>query len=178
MNPTVGDIVFSATSAGLEMRARVSRVDQDEYWVELELQGSPEAAAWTPPKATDNFETFAFGAWLDGSGLPVWFGDMDGDGKPELLAPIPKGDLSPTVYRIFRWTGEELLFLRKRALLWVRETEFEWAHLPDPDQDVAWIEGIDGTRADVFELRGSQANRATVEIEPWADGFRVIKNDS
>lgn len=169
----VGDIVFRAEYAGITITARVSEVEEDEYTAELELEGSRSASEWQANTVTDNFDAFAFGAWLEGPGLPVYWGDIDDDGKPELLAPLPKGDLSPPLFRIFRWTGEDLLFLKKRALLSVGDGKFEWTALGDEAVEADWIETFQDGKAEVFSLRDGALNRSLIDFKPLKDGIRA-----
>lgn len=172
----VGDVVFRETFESLEMKAIVSRMEDDEYWVDLELSGSEEAEEWEPEEATESSEIYAFGCWFDGPGLPVYWGDIDGDGKPELLAPVPKADLSPPLFRIFRWTGEELLFLRKRALIQDSEGEFVWSELDLDRSEQVWIERFEAGKAEIVTLREDAVKRDMFPVEPVKDGFKVSKS--
>lgn len=170
----VGDVVFQAEHNGISVLARVSKVESDEYWAELEFSGNPEAEKWKAEVTSDSMDVYAFGVWMDGSGLPVYFGDIDGNGKPELLATVPKGDLSPTTFRIFRWTGDNLLFVKKRSLVSL-DGEFHWVQLKEETSAGPWIERFepDG-RAEILALNGEDLQRETVAVEPTAQGFRRV----
>lgn len=170
----VGDTVFSAEDSGISVTARVTRVEEDEYWAELCLSGSGSAEEWTPNTVTDNFDVFAFGVWMDGPGLPVWWGDIDGDGKPELLAPLPKGDLSPPTFRILRWTGEDLLFLRKRALVSVGDGKFEWTQLGEDEVQEDWVESFSEGKAEVLSLGGGYLKRELISFVPTQNGIQRV----
>lgn len=168
----VGDTVFSDETGDISVTARVSKVEDDEYWAELELKGSRSAEAWQASTVTDNFDAFAFGVWMDGPGLPVYWGDIDGDGKPELLAPLPKGDLSPPIFRIFRWTGEDLLFLKKRALVSVGSGKFEWSTPGDDSVETDWVENFEDGKAEVLSLKDGYLKRELVAFKPLKDGIQ------
>ena len=168
----VGDVVYTAQHEGITVTATVSRVEEGEYWAELQLKGSRSAEEWQANAVTDNFDAFAFGVWMDGPGLPVYWGDIDADGKPELLAPPPKGDLSPPLFRIFRWTGEDLLFLKKRALLAVGDGKFEWATLGEESVEADWIESFPDGKAEVLSLREGHLKRELIDFQPGKDGIR------
>lgn len=168
----VGDSVFASNWEGLELTATVVKVEDEEFWVEVSLAGTHAAKEWEAGEVSSNFDTFAFGAWNEGPGLPIWWGDLDGDGKPELLAPCPKGDLSPPLFRIFRWTGDDLLFLQKRMLVSDDAEEFVWAKLDDDEASSIWIESFSGDRAEVLTLGASELRRDFITVEPTLDGFR------
>ncbi len=63
---------------------------------------------WTSPDTTDAAQPLAFGSWDSGTSLPVALGDIDGDGRMELIVSAPQKEVTPTQYRVFRWTGTEL----------------------------------------------------------------------
>jgi hypothetical protein len=63
---------------------------------------------WASPRVRDAEHQMAFGSWDFGSSLPEALADIDGDGKLELLVPAAQSDVSPTQYRIYRWTGRAL----------------------------------------------------------------------
>jgi hypothetical protein len=172
----VGDIVFKAESGGFTVTAIVAKVDDEGFFTALKVDGE-SGESWLSDPTTDPFETFAFGVWLDGSGLPVWWGDMDGDGKPELMAPVPKGDLSPTLFRVFRWTGDNLLFLRKRALLGGDDGTFHWAQVEDDMTDGVWVDSFVDGQAEVVSMHGDEVERLTCKVECSSDGFVVNKGN-
>ena len=82
----VGDVVYTAQHEKITVTATVSKVEEGEYWAELQLAGSRSAEEWHANAVTDNFDAFAFGVWMDGPGLPVFWGDIDADGKPTKAA--------------------------------------------------------------------------------------------
>ena len=170
----IGDVVFQGEFEELSLIARVSQVENDEFWATLELKGSPAAEGWQADSVNDNFDVFAFGIWMDGPGLPVWWGDLDLDGKPELLAPLPKGDLSPTVFRIFRWTGEDLLFLKKRVLIEDAKGHFQWTPPGDEAEEATWVETFVQGRAEVFSSKGGKLSRELLDLAPSKTGFQQV----
>lgn len=170
----IGDVVFQGEFEKLSLVTRVSKVESDEFWATLEIKGAPAAENWRAETVNDNFDVFAFGIWMDGPGLPVWWGDLDLDGKPELLAPLPKGDLSPTVFRIFRWTGEDLLFLKKRVLLEDTEGHFQWTQPGDEAEEATWVETFVQGRAEVLSSKGGELSRELLDLEPSKTGFKRV----
>jgi hypothetical protein len=172
----VGDTVFSAQDGDISVTAKVTRFEDDEYWAELQFMGTHSAEEWHANTVNDNFDVFAFGVWMDGPGLPVWWGDIDGDGKPELLAPLPKGDLSPPIFRIFRWTGEDLLFLKKRALVSAGKGTFAWAQLGDEAVETDWVESFENGRAEVLSLKDGHLERELIDFKPTKEGIQRTGN--
>ena len=173
--PKIGDSVFTGQFEDIAVSATVNKLVGDEYWAEIRLSGTPAAAEWQADSVNDNFDVFAFGVWFDGPGLPVWWGDIDSDGKPELLAPLPKGDVSPPIFRIFRWTGDDLLFLKKRTLVESGEGRFEWSR-PDAEMvDGAWVDGFSEGKVEVVSLREGKVDRRTVDFKPTKEGIELAK---
>lgn len=153
--------------------AIVRESSEHGYFASLTVRENNDSK-WHSEECRDPSETFAFGSWFDGSGLPVFWGDIDQDGKPELLAPLPKADLSPTVYRIFRWTGEELLFLKKRCLVGVDDNRFHWTAPEVTPDECTWIDHFYQNRnVEVVKLTSSDVSRGNVTVEPTKDGFRI-----
>lgn len=171
--PKLGDEVFSATWNDLTASCVVATFDEEGYYCQLVISDS-SGPLWKSEPATDPFESTAFGSWFDGCGIPEWFGDLDNDGKPELLAPVPKGDLSPTIYRTFRWTGGEMLFLRKRALLEDEQVEesFVWGQISDEYTDGVWIEHFNDGRGEVVSMLEGVVRSKKIRLKPSANGFK------
>lgn len=162
----LGQTVFSRGPAS----AVVSNIDDMGYFVTVKIDG------YSSPQVSDNHDPFAFGAWFDGVGLPEWFGDLDGDQQPELLAAVPKADVSPTRFRVFRWTGSELNHLRTAALVRREDGVFAWNPEPSLSDGLSWIETFkENAQAEVSTFNLGTLHKTTAPVEAVADGFRPIK---
>ncbi len=78
----------------------LKRLGEQARLVVLDSQGR---TLWEAPRT----ELFMFGGPLDGGDLQA-AGDLDGDKSIDLVGTYQKGDVSPTRFRWFRWTGSEL----------------------------------------------------------------------
>lgn len=175
--PKVGEKVFESQYKEWTLTANITRTNDEGFFARVSLMNGKEVK-WQSEQADDNYETFAFGVWYDGPGLPVYWGDVDDDGKPEMLAPVPKGDLYPAFFRVFRWTGDEMLYLNKRALMRQPDGRFAWT-LPGEETDEGeWIDSFapDG-QAQVVKLVGQDSTQKTVSVKPDDQGFLVLVGD-
>ena len=93
------------------------RVSSEEYWGQLTVWDSSGKVLWKAPQAKNADEALAFGAWNYGVSSIELVGDIDGDGKVELLAPQPQSDVRPPTFRIFRWTGSAFAPVARKQLL-------------------------------------------------------------
>lgn len=171
----VGDIVFTAERDGVVAEASVSRVVDEGFFAEVSIKKGGEVL-WESGYVAESHETFAFGTWFDGSGLPVIWSDIDEDGKLELVAPTPKGDLSPTVFRVYRWTGEELVFVKRRSLIQNEQgTGFRWASWDEIPDECVWLDSVDRSgEAERVSLGNSgTVTRDKIQVELAESGFKV-----
>lgn len=167
----VGETVFAQSFGELECRAVVFAVDEDQTLLELNITEG-DTVRWSRKSAELPEDDWAFGCWLDGPAFPCLFVDLDHDGKPELLVPVPKADLSPTVYRVFRWDGQQLSLIRKSALIADSSGEFVWT-TPDPEQDsqIKWVDTFEDGVARVIHQRRATTSHRTMTLAPSKRGF-------
>lgn len=167
----LGEIVFSQSFDGLECQAVVRQMMEDAVLLELRIL-QDGALVWSRLSEELPEDDWAFGCWEDGPGLPCLFDDLDGDGLPEMLAPVPKSDLSPTVYRVFAWNGKELVLLRRESLMADGSGEFVWS-TPDPEQDtqITWVDSFAQGVAQVVRCRRATTSRQTMTLVPSRRGF-------
>lgn len=160
----VGEVVFEGESDGVKVRATVTEV------VEMGGVVTVEIGDWSSTPSEDPEDPNGFGLWFEGEGVPQWFGDLDGDGHPELIAPVPQADIGPTTFRVFRWTGSALEFLRKGAVFRDVSGKFVWVEEPMFFEDVAWVESL-GQEAEVCSFIGQELLRKSAELEIVLKGF-------
>lgn len=173
VEPKVGDVVFTSESGGVVAEAVVSRHTDEGYFAKVVVKKGGEML-WESGYASDPGESFAFGAFFDGVSLPAMWQDIDNDGKPELLAPMGKGDISPTIFRIFRWTGEELHFVKRRCLIKHSDAEYRWMSFDDTPLECVWVDFLDRDgKADIVGVDDSGVKRESFMLKPTAEGFQV-----
>lgn len=173
--PKVGDKPFSAVWKDVECRVEVIQAEGFETLARLDVlvDGTLQ---WSSPKSTNPQDDWAFGDWSDGSGMPCLFDDIDGDGRPEVVAMVPKADLSPTVFRVFRWNGHELSLLRKGSLIRNDRETFVWTEqAPEEITQVAWIDYFEGGQAEIVHHRRATVSRRTSVVKPAKNGFVEVE---
>lgn len=126
------------------------RVDPAEemFWGRLQVSDSSGKLIWKAPPASEIDQPFAFGMWPFGAAGLEWLGDVDGDGKVELLSPRPISDLRPPTYRRYRWTGKAFASLGPKMLLespagsgkFLWRDPIEW----DGMQPLTWVSSFSG----------------------------------
>ncbi len=119
----------------------------------LEVRGPDGTLLWSSPgmgpKIVDRPPDGAFYCGPMGFRWPQQVGDMDGDGRAELLVHHPQTEMGPGTYTLLRWTGsafEPLLSARQLiqpgspdSPIWkLRPLGDEEAELPSA---VSWVDG-------------------------------------
>ncbi|HIB67215.1 MAG TPA: hypothetical protein EYO33_19435 [Phycisphaerales bacterium] len=171
--PSVGEVVFQASEAGLELTATVSKRTDEGFFATLAVS-QESGKVWESEDVNDPFDTFAFGVWFDGAGLPVLWRDIDGDGKIELIAPLPKGDLSPQLFRIYRWTGDDLLYLKKRCLIQSSSGNYVWSSRGGEFEEGSWVETFEDGKAEIVTLKDDDIKHHSSAYEGFEDGIKLV----
>ena len=137
---------------------------------------------WKSPEVAEADNAMAFGEWHFGISIPELAGDIDNDGKAELLAPAPQSDVSPTFFRVFQWTGRAFEPRQTRALTGRghRGASFNWTQTPSHSD--FWVQRWLGSSPDggwVVELvtlpEGGDLRTATGVILAKGDGFELLR---
>ena len=166
-----GEIAFSQTRDDLECRAVVASSDDEQTIYEIQILRDGEVA-WSCLGTGEPEDDWAFGCWIDGPGLPCLFADIDNDGKPEMLATVPKSDLSPTVYRVFGWDEQKLHFKKRSSLVDDGTGEFVWTDCdPDEDAQLKWVDAFEGDLGLIVHQRRATLSRRTLTLVPSRRGF-------
>lgn len=84
---------------------------------QLRVLDSRGQLVWQAPKQTRSDRPFAFGAWPYGVAGLQWLGDIDSDGKIELLSTEPVSDIRPFTFQRYRWEGKAFRSLGRKMLL-------------------------------------------------------------
>jgi hypothetical protein len=111
----VADLGNDGTMEKVLVRKTGSKDGNDFY--QLVVQDDTGNEIWAGPKAMDTENPLVFGVWDWGVSLPQALGDIDGDGRVELVAEAPRSDVSPASFRVFSWTGSEFKPVRTLPLL-------------------------------------------------------------
>lgn len=90
--------------------------DAGDYF-QLVVTDATGRRVWAGPRELDLANPLVFGAWHHGVSLPECLADVDGDGAPELIAPAPQSDVSPTIFRVLRWSGGAFVPVRTGTLM-------------------------------------------------------------
>jgi hypothetical protein len=94
---------------------------------------------WRSSETMDANDPLAFGRWDFGTSLPQWAGDIDGDGKVEMIAPAPQSDVSPTFFRVFRWSGQSFEPMFSRALIGGGDNGARYTWSGNPPDAGYWV---------------------------------------
>lgn len=139
---------------------------EESFWGRLRVSDASGKTIWEAPKVDDAEQPFAFGMWAYGVSGLEWVGDIDSDGKVELITKAPVSDLRPPTYHRYRWTGKafepmssKMLLADSGAkpakLLW--RDPFEW----DGVKPVLWVSSLSGSPsqiiAEITDYRGDNA---------------------
>lgn len=138
---------------------------------------------WRGPEITDTSDPKLVGSLLWGESEIQTIADIDGDGKLELMVAVPRSDLRPAVYSIWRWNGKAFEYLRKKCLISAQnENVLPWKDLPQNYGDnVHWVDkfhpvGADGKiKATVVYFNGKDIRSAEAVMHPVKDGMVIEK---
>lgn len=149
--------VYESASCDLNRDGKIEKIeltaynidaDAEMFWGRLRVKDASGKVLWEAPKASEVEQPFAFGMWPYGVSGLEWVGDIDGDGKIELISPAPVSDVRPPTYRRFRWTGKGFEALSPKMLLetpagsgrFLWRDPIEW----DGQQPLSWVSQLSG----------------------------------
>lgn len=163
-------------------RRRLGSDTEIGTFYQIVVKDSSGTVLWKSPEILDSNDPQAFGEWHFGVSLPQLVGDVDRDGKVELIAPAPQSDVSPTFFRVLQWTGSAFEPKYSRALAGNgnRGGLFRWTEAPSPA--AYWVQHWLGSSAEggwVVELvslpEGGEMRTATGVISAKDDGFELLR---
>lgn len=163
-------------------RRRLGADSETGTFFQIVVKDSAEAILWMSPEILDPNHPLAFGEWHFGISLPQLAGDMDRDGKVELIVPAPQSDVSPTFFRVLQWTGKAFEPKHSRALSGEgrKGAEFNWTQSPSLAD--YWVQQWLGSSAEggwVVELvslpDGAEMQTAIAVISTKGNGFELIR---
>lgn len=123
-------------------------LEEESFWGRLEVVSSDGKVLWRAPQAQKTHQPWAFGMWAYGVSGIEWVGDLDGDGKIELLSPAPISDVRPPTFRRYRWNGTSLEALSPKMLLEVPSGSGRFAWRDPVEWDgvsaLTWVSSLSG----------------------------------
>ena len=163
-------------------RRRLGADSELGTYYQLVVTDAGGALLWKSPEVHDATDPLAFGSWDFGVSLPELAGDIDQDGKVELLAPAPQSDVSPTFHRVFRWTAEGFKPVLSRALAGKGQKGARFGWTTDPKPSDFWVLHWLGSSAEggwVVQLyamtSGDSVQTGIAVLAPKAGGFDLLR---
>lgn len=163
-------------------RRKLGADDQLGTFYQIVVKDVQGSILWESPEILDASHPLAFGEWDFGISLPQLAGDVDRDGKVELLVPAPQSDVSPAFFRVLEWTGNafEPRFSKALGGKARKGAVFKWSESPDTSD--YWVQKWLGLSAEggwVVELAslhdGSEVRIATAVIAAKGGDFEIIR---
>lgn len=145
--------------------------------------GQEATLKWMGPASMDTENALVFGEWHFGVSMPQLVTDIDGDQRVELVAPAPQGDVSPTSFRVLRWTGTQFEPVFIRSLTGNLETgaAFSWTNNPSTSSYWVqeWLGAADvGFRVRIMRFDGTgEPEIAEVVLMPSDPGYTLLRID-
>ncbi len=161
---------------------KFAETEEEGEFFQMRVLDDDGALMWEGPKVRDIENPLALGSWHFGVSFPELAADIDGDGSVELVVPAPQSDVSPTYFRILRWSGDRFVAVRSGSLLESPpgSGKFPWAE-SDRWQGT-WIQSFEGVNADgtfrvevVEYLPESTPRTGEANIAGDAAGFGIAK---
>lgn len=155
-----------------------AKEEENGTFYQLRVSDSTGAVIWEGADLKDVEHPMVFGEWHFGISMPQLVGDIDQDGKIELVAPEPQSDVSPTWFRVLEWRHGRFYLSRSAALLETPKGSGKFVWTGGEEYLGTWIskffvENRDGT----FEVQvytddgGANADVTTETVTPTEDGF-------
>lgn len=170
-----GGQVYRSVKADLNGDGKLEKIglvayghSAEGYYGRLKVWDASGKLLWQAPVVKSSDEPFAFGSWEYGASNIEWVGPS------ELISAQPQSDVRPTTFKRFRWTGSAYEpagngFLLQSGDGFVWSKPFEW----DGVKPLTWVTSlVEGT---VLSVRGDQYLNGTAQLEPTAQGFRVVR---
>ncbi len=144
---------------------KFAETEDEGAFFQIRVVNADGSLRWEGPRTTDSTHPMALGDWFHGTSLPQVAADFDGDGAVELIVPAPQTDVSPTQFRVFRWTGQAFLPLHMAALMDRGGGDGEFPWYEGDDYEGTWISGFLG-------VAGNRRFRVVVSSYDGRDAVR------
>lgn len=156
-------------------------VGESSWFGQLVVLGPDGKTLWKGPRPKDAADPMAFGSWDWGAATLELAGDLDGDGKVEILGALPQSDVRPATFRVLRWTGQAFKPAFSRSLIESSGGRYPWVPFRDPVAPMRWVgsfesQGRDGTAvAQIYQMKADSVQLGTAVLAPDAKGFHVVR---
>lgn len=159
-------------TAALVVGARIA----DGDWVaRLVVTGADGRQIWASPLIRSLYNPQGYTIGNAGiTNLDV-AGDIDGDGRGEVVVEEPQSDVRPVRFRVLRWNGKGLMRVRSQSLMQQGAEGFMWTDRRDAN--APWIHKFTAViapgrcRVETLDLQG---NGGTAVVEATSRGYRRV----
>lgn len=163
-------------------RRKLGADDQLGTFYQVIVKDAGGSILWRSPEVLNTEHPLAFGEWDFGISMPQFAADVDRDGSVELLAPAPQSDVSPTFFRMLKWTGSAFEAQPSRALTGKPHKGSVYRWTKDPALSSYWVEKWVGTSAEggwVVKLVTMPENgplmTALAVLVPKGESFELVR---
>lgn len=164
-----------------KIAVRVYGVSEWEWFAQVIVFDSSGKIIWKGPANKNRNNPLVFGSFDYGSALPEVVGDMDGDGRIEMIATTPVSDVRPQPFRLFRWDGTKFVYIFMKTLMEkpAGSGVFVWSKPGPPDgcwiTDLKGVKGYKNFIASIFEFNKEKTRGGSAEVSSSSAGFKVVK---
>ncbi len=161
---------------------RVSSKDGDNAFHQVTVTDAGGKVLWRSPQVRAADDPMAFGEFDFGFSLPEFAGDLEQDGTVEMIVPAPQSDVSPTFFRVFRWSGAAFEPKFSRALTGPGKKDALFSWTENPRNGDYWVQRWHGASAEggwVADLvalpRGDTVFMGTAVLVPKGGKFQLLR---
>ena len=135
---------------------------------------------WKGPRFSDAYasDPYRFLGEFDRGDLE-FAGDLDGDGRVELVATYQKSDVRPTEFRMFRWNGKRFVFEQRGMLVPQPQKPATFNFSKADPARTYWVDEIRKAgghyRLKIMDLR---TQKSSTETANWVKGQGFILSTS
>ena len=124
-------------------------------------------------------EPMVFGGEFDLGEVDL-VGDVDGDGKVEVLGTYQQSDVRPPRFRLLRWTGDRFVHVRSGCLVPANQRPGTFVWKEHDYEASSWVQHFQAVQpggtvqVKVQDLSG-QAGEQVLTVRATAEGFQVVR---
>ena len=169
--------------ANLDGNKQVSLVcyrnEDNGYFAQLVVKDDQDREVWHSPQVEAGKPSpWSFGKWDRGTSSIQFIGDIDQDGRSELLSPAPRADAGPIPFRVYRWEGQSFTFVRQACLVETAEGVFSWTG--DVHDAKTWVNEFNGIDLDWVKVKISRRDsdkvwNGRVVLQPQGDHYKLLR---